>query len=403
MPDAVHETLPERAARLRETAASRLGGGARPAGIEVVRAPGRVNLIGEHTDYNGGWVLPAAIDMEIWIAFVPTDEQRIELTSLSLDETRMARFDDLIPRSERADGSRSWLDYASGTAWALIGAGVPVRGIRGVVDSNLPVGSGLSSSAALEVASARALLDPAHDPPVPSRIAAIAQRGENFYVGVKGGILDQFSSACGAADHAIQLDCRSLESRLVSLPPGVALVVCDTGSPHRLEASAFNTRRAECYEGVRIVALHEPGVEQLRDVEPEMLARWRHEMPEAVARRCEHIVRENARVGETVRALETGDLVAVGRLFVESHASLRDLYEVSSPELDAMVEIASGVPGVIGARMTGAGFGGCTVNLVRGAAVPALRDAVLTHYPARTGLTPAVHVVRAVDGAGRVD
>jgi galactokinase len=403
VPDALHETTAERAARLRQTAATRLGGGVLPGDVEVVRAPGRVNLIGEHTDYNGGWVLPAAIDLEIWIAFVPVDAPRIELTSLSLDETQVASFDALVPRADRPDGSRSWLDYASGTAWALIEAGVPVRGIRGVVDSNLPVGSGLSSSAALEIASARALLDPSHEPPAPSRVAAIAQRGENFFVGVKGGILDQFSSACGAADRAILLDCRSLESRLVSLPSGVTLVVCDTGSPHRLEASAFNTRRAECEEGVRIVAAHEPGVAQLRDVDAGMLLRWRHEMPEMVARRCEHIVSEDARVGQTVEALESGDLAEVGRLFAESHASLRDLYEVSSPALDAMVEIASAVPGVVGARMTGAGFGGCTVNLVRDGSVPALRDAVLAAYPARTGLTPAVHVVRAVDGAGHVD
>ncbi len=367
--------------------------------LAVVRAPGRVNLIGEHTDYNEGLVLPAAIDREAWIAFRPTADDRVELASAQLGRLGSFRLGDIAPDPGRAV---DWPDYVAGTAWAMREAGLQVRGFRGVLDSDVPVGSGLSSSAAVELASSWALAAPGADRPAPARMAAICQRAENAYVGVSCGIMDQFASAAARAGSALLLDCRSLEATPVPLPPDLALVVCDTGSPRRLEASAYNERRAECEAGVRILAAHEPGVRALRDVDEAMLERHRSLLPERVAMRCEHVVREDARVVRAAAALTAGDLEEVGALFAASHASLRDLYEVSSPELDLMVEIAVSVPGVVAARMTGAGFGGCTVNLVRPDAVDALRAAVMERYPVATGLRPAVYATRAVDGAGPV-
>jgi galactokinase len=365
----------------------------------LVRAPGRVNLIGEHTDYNEGFVLPAAIDREVWIAFEPWARPTVELTSVELGETRSFELGELslAPRP-----TRSWIDYVAATAWAMREAGLPLRGFRGVLDSTVPVGSGLSSSAALEMASSWALADPRQVRPGPARMAAIAQRGENAYVGVNCGIMDQFASAAGKAGHALLIDCRTNTFTVAPMPAGLSIVVCDTGSPRRLDDSAYNTRRSECELGAGLIAEKEPGVHSLRDVDEAMLKRNRARLPEVVARRCEHVVRENARVMATVAAMRDGDLEAVGRLFAASHQSLRDLYEVSSPELDAMVEIASGVPGVVASRMTGAGFGGCTVNLVREGAEEALRERVLREYPGRTGLTPRVFVASAVDGASEL-
>jgi galactokinase len=214
--------------------------------------------------------------------------------------------------------------------------------------------------------------------------------------------MDQFASAAGVAGHALLIDCRVNQFKAAPMPAGLSLVVCETGSLRKLEASAYNTRRSECELGVKLIAEREPGVKALRDVDEAMLERNLSRLPEVVARRCEHIVREDARVMETVSALACGDLDELGRLFAASHASLRDLYEVSSPELDAMVEIAVAVPGVVGSRMTGAGFGGCTVSLVKHGSEEALRDAVLAQYQKKTGLQPRVYIVAAVDGAGPI-
>jgi galactokinase len=372
-------------------------GGTGPA--QLVRAPGRVNLIGEHTDYNEGLVLPAAIDREIWIAFQPWDRPEVELTSAEVGDTRSFSFEGLSPETR---GAKSWIDYVAGTAWAMRDAGLPIRGFRGVMDSTIPIGSGLSSSAALEMASSWALAVPGALRPDVGVMAAIAQRGENRYVGVNCGIMDQFASAAGQAGHALLIDCRVNQFKTATMPEGLSLVVCETGSLRKLEASAYNTRRSECELGVKLIAEREPGVKALRDVDETMLDRNRDRLPEVVARRCEHVVREDRRVMDAVAALRDGDLDALGRLFAASHASLRDLYEVSSAELDAMVDIAVAVPGVVASRMTGAGFGGCTVSLVNRGAEEALRDAILAEYQKRTGLVPSVYIVAAVDGAGEV-
>jgi galactokinase len=365
--------------------------------IRVVRAPGRVNLIGEHTDYNEGFVLPAAIDLEIRIAYLPTLDRRVELTRLESGD----RHDFDLDTPRRKNGS--WLDYVAGTAWALTESGLPLTGLRGVIASTLPTSAGLSSSAAIELASAWAMLDEGASAVDRFELARRCQRAENGYVGVMGGLMDQFAESCGVAGAALFLDCRSSEWRRVPLPPGLELVVLHTGSRRSLTRSENNVRRSQCEAAVAAIARDHPAIHSLRDVTPEVLDAASPRLPPVELRRARHIVSENDRVGRTVQALETGDLATVGELFAASHASLRDDYEVSSPELDAMVDIASSVPGVVGARMTGAGFGGCTVNLVRPDAVDALRAAVLDRYPARTGLTPMILPVRAAPGVGRID
>ncbi|HEY3164012.1 MAG TPA: galactokinase [Candidatus Limnocylindrales bacterium] len=369
----------------------------RPDAVRVVRAPGRVNLIGEHTDYNDGFVLPVAIDLGISVALLPTEDDVVELTLAESGDT--GRFAARDPGQRRG----SWLDYVAGIAWALARAGITPTGFRGLLASDLPAGAGLSSSAALEVVSAWALSGgdrPALDP---MELVHVVQQGENGYIGLNNGIMDQFASIFGEPGFALLLDCRSLEHRAIRLPlDGISLVACHSGSPRRLEASAYNERRAQCEAAVRAIAALEPGVRSLRDVTPEMLDAVRDRLDPLAARRAEHVVRENQRVLDTVAALEAGDLAAVGRLFDESHDSLRDLYEVSSPELDALVEIARATPGVLGARLTGAGFGGCTINLVRDEALDGFRAAILRDYPTRTGLTPRVFVVAASAGAARL-
>lgn len=394
---------PDAAALVRDPAAlaARLCGthpeaAARPGDVRVVFAPGRVNLIGEHTDYNGGFVLPVAIERGIAIATLPTDDGLARLTLAETGETREFRASD--PGARQG----AWIDYVAGMGWALAGAGLPVRGFRGLLASDLPQGAGLSSSAALEVVSAWALSGGDRPAADPMALVHLVQRAENGYIGLNNGIMDQFASIFGEPGRALLLDCRSLAHRAVRLPDDAALVACHSGSPRRLETSAYNERRAQCDAAVAAIAALEPDVRALRDVTPAMLGAVRERLDPVAARRAQHVVEEDGRVLDAIAALEAGDLAAVGRLLYASHASLRDLYEVSSPELDALVEIARATPGVIGARLTGAGFGGCTINLVRRDAVPALREAVLRDYPARTGLTPRVFEVEAAAGARRL-
>ena len=374
------------------------------SGISLVRAPGRVNLMGDHTDYNDGLVLPAAIGLDRWIAVRRRRDGLVRVESLQSGERTEFWIDELdagpaggIVRTPRT----GWGDHVAGMAWSLREAALPVRGFDGVVDSAVPRDAGLAWAAALELASARALLAGERPVAAPS-LAALAQRAERDYLGVDGGIVDQFASAAGRAGRAILLDCRSLESRYVALPAGVSIVVCDTGAsadPGE-HAAVFRERRAECGRAVALLAEEMPAVASLRDLDAATLLRNRHLLSETEARRAEHVVSENERVVAAVAALDAGDLDELGRLFAASHESLRTLYEVSSRALDAMVALARAVPGVVAARMTGPGFGGCTVNLVRDAAVPAFERAIVTKYPRRTGLTPRVYVVSTVDGAG---
>jgi galactokinase len=362
----------------------------------AVRAPGRINLIGEHTDYNDGFVLPAAIDLEIRIDAIASADRRVEIQLGATGKTRSFDLDGLP--SPRGD----WTDYVAGVALMLIGAGHEVAGWRGTLTSTLPAQAGLSSSAALELASSWALLTAASSTVARLELAQLCQRAENEYVGVKSGLMDQFASSCGIAGHALLLDCRSLEYRAVPIPQDVALVVVDTGARRRLVASEYNERRAQCERGVAILQERGEHVRALRDATIAMLDAAKDELGDIVYRRCRHVVDENTRTLAAVTALEAGDRRRLGELFTASHASLRDLYEVSSAELDAAVDIAAATPGVIATRMTGAGFGGCTVNLVERDAVARLAAAIERDYTTRTGLQARVFQVRAADGAGPV-
>ena len=289
-----------------------------------------------------------------------------------------------------------------GGGQVLIDAGHKIAGFRGVLRSTLPTQAGLSSSAAVELASAWALLSAGGSAVDRMELARLCQRAENEYVGVKSGLMDQFAASCGIAGHAMLLDCRSLEYRSVAIPAGIALVVVDTGVQRRLVASEYNERRAECERGVAVLAARGEPLSALRDATVEMLDAAAADLGDITYRRCRHVVEENARTLAAVKALEAGDRRALGELFAASHASLRDLYEVSSPGLDAVVAIAVATPGVVAARMTGAGFGGCTVNLVESDAVDRLRFAIDRHYTAGTGLVAHVYEVHAADGAGPV-
>ncbi len=363
----------------------------------LFRAPGRVNLIGEHTDYNDGFVMPAAIQFDVWVAVAGHAGRTISV--------RSSNFPDVVEINLDADEPKKknhWSDYVTGVALGLERAGHRLRGADLLIRGDVPIGSGLSSSAAIEVASAMALLAASDKSTDFVSLAKLCQRAENDFVGARVGIMDQFVSCCGRAGHALMLDCRSLEYRLLPLPAGVSLVICNTMVKHSLASGEYNVRRAECEQGVRLLSRFLPDVRSLRDVNPSDLERYAGELPEIIYRRCRHVVGENARVQEAAAALDGGDLELFGRLMGESHRSLRDDYEVSCDELNLMVDLASKVKGVYGCRMTGGGFGGCTINLVRDSAVPAFRSEVADSYQKITGLAPQIFVSAAADGASEV-
>jgi galactokinase len=356
----------------------------------VVRSPGRVNLIGEHTDYNEGFVLPVAIDRAILIAAAPRHDREVHLYALNFDEG--TEFS--LNRIERDEG-RPWSNYQRGVTLVLEERGLPLVGMDACIWGDVPIGSGLSSSAAVEVATAFAFQILSGFELGRVEMALLCQRAENEFVGVQCGIMDQFIACLGRRDHALLIDCRSLDYKHVPLPPEAAIVVCDTMVRRGLVDSEYNARRRECAAGARLL-----GVKALRDVPVEEFERRRGELPEVVRRRCRHVIYENRRTLDSVEALRRGNLAEFGRLMNESHRSLRDDYEVSCRELDVMVEAAQRVEGVYGSRMTGAGFGGCTVSLVEAEAVEGFRDQVAQDYEAATGIEPSIYVCRAEDGVG---
>jgi galactokinase len=363
----------------------------------IYRAPGRVNLIGEHTDYNDGFVLPAAIDLATVVAAAQNGSRELRILAADLDQEASCALDEPDPRPRR-----HWSDYARGVAVELERSGRRLAGADLVVASEVPLGAGLSSSAALEVATAWALLDLAGETPDPREVALLCQRAENAFVGTRCGIMDQFASCHGAAGHALLLDCRSLELRRVPLSGEVALLVCDSGVKHELAAGEYNRRRAECEQAVAILARFLPGIRALRDVSEGSLTGLRRELPDAIFRRCRHVVGENRRVLETAAALEAGDLARAGEQLHASHESLRDDYEVSCRELDALVDAARRCAGVYGSRMMGGGFGGCTINLVRRDALRDFIDQVGADYLARHGRRPWIRSCRPAGGAQRI-
>ena len=353
-----------------------------------VAAPGRVNLIGEHTDYNDGFVLPAAIDRHVAIAAGPRADRKVRLYAVDFDDGVSFSLD-AFSRDDR----HRWSNYQRGVVWALQEAGHDLVGLDVAITSNVPISSGLSSSAAIEVAMAFAFQVLAELTLDGVERALLCQKAENYFVGMHCGIMDQYICSLGQRDHALLIDCRSLEYRAVPIPTGCAVVVCDTGKRRGLVDSEYNTRRSECETGAATL-----GVRALRDVTPEELSRRQRELGETTLKRCRHVVTEDQRTLDAVAALQSNDLAAFGTLMNASHVSLRDDYEVSCAELDAMVEAAWRQEGVLGARMTGAGFGGCTVNLVREEAVDAFQLRVPEEYRRATGLVPEIYVCRAEKG-----
>ena len=360
--------------------------GAPPA--RVARAPGRVNLIGDHTDYNDGFVLPMAIDRAVWIAFRPRGDERVSVHSLDFGEDAGFALDDGVVRIG------GWVEYVRGVAWALRASGATTRGWEGVAAGDVPVGAGLSSSAALELATARTFADVGGLAWEPSMMARLAQRAENEWVGVNCGIMDQLISAAGTAGHALLIDCRSLVTRSVPIPTGAAVVVLDTATRRGLVDSQYNERRSQCERAAAFF-----GVPALRDVDMAAFLSRSSDLDPVTRRRARHVVTENARTREAADALERGDISEVGRLMNLSHDSLRDDFEVSRHELDVMVELAQARPECHGARMTGAGFGGCAVALVEDASASRFAGEVAVGYERKVGLRPAVYVCSASDGA----
>jgi galactokinase len=362
--------------------------------LHVIRAPGRVNLIGEHTDYNEGFVLPAAIGFYTQVAIAPRLDRKLLIRSHEFDGDFEFDLGNLPPRRVGA-----WCDYVLGVAVMLRQRGVVSDGANILVQGEVPIGAGLSSSAALEVASAFALLSLNGSRLAMPEVAKLCQQAENTFVGARVGIMDQFVSCMGKAGHAFFLDCRSLEFKFVPIPAEIQLVICNTMVKHDLATGSYNTRRQECEEGCRILARRDPNVRALRDVSIEQLERYADDLAPVLRKRCTHIVHETQRVLDAVQCLAHGDLNRLGELMRDSHRSLRDLYEVSCPELDIMVDAAEGLPGHCGGRMTGGGFGGCTVNLVQAGNAEDFVAQVSERYQRKTGISPKVYICSAADGA----
>jgi galactokinase len=358
---------------------------------QLYRAPGRVNLIGEHTDYNDGFVMPMALDRSTWIAAAPRDDAAIVVRSLEFDEAVT------IDGTRHGPKQGHWSDYVRGVAAVL-----DARGADLLIASDVPIGAGLSSSAALEVACGYALLDLANREILLDDLARACQRAEHEFVGTRCGIMDQTIACYGREDHALMLDTRNLEQRYLPLPPTVRVLVCNTMVRHQLASGEYNARRADCEEGVRVVARRYQGVRALRDVTLVQLDSVASQMPDRVYRRCRHVIGENARVQVAANALEDLDFEMFGRMMNSSHQSLRDDYEVSCAELDTMAEITGGLEGVHGARMTGGGFGGCAIALVDADQVERVQQTVAERYEQATRVRPDIWVCAAGSGVGSV-
>ncbi len=362
----------------------------------MVRAPGRVNLIGEHTDYNDGFVLPMAIDREICLALRPRDDDQVSVHSLDFEETAVFQLTSL------QNTNSGWAEYLKGVAWALQENGYALRGWEGVMAGDVPKGAGLSSSAALELATARAFQQVsgfAWDAP---QMAKLSQLAENKWVGVNCGIMDQMISAAGEAGHALLIDCRSLVTQSVPLPPTLdgsetAVVILDTTTRRGLVDSAYNERRQQCEAAAAFF-----GVKALRDVSITEFLEAADQLDPLTQRRAKHVITENLRTLNAAKAMQNADAALLGQLMNESHVSMRDDFEITNDELNVMVAAAQSQPACFGARMTGGGFGGCAVALVHGEMVDAFVTAVKQQYQQQTSLTPKIYVCQPSDGASVV-
>ena len=367
----------------------------------ITRAPGRVNLLGEHVDYNDGFVLPAAIDRATWLAFSPSNTDQTTLIAVDLPEEVLFAPQNLSAKTQ-ADGVAlpDWAKYPAGVMWALSTAGHTTPAMNAVFASDVPRGAGLSSSAALEMVFGVAWQKLGNWQLAPMDLALLCQHAENIFVGVKCGIMDQFASACGEKDRVLFLDCQSLKWQTALLPSDMAIVIADTSIRRSLaNTNIYNERRASCEEAVRLLREKMPNIFSLRDVSLREFHRFSADLPAEIAKRALHVVSEIERTKDGLKLLESGKLAEFGQLMNECHASLRDLYEVSCHELDMMVAIGQSLPGCYGARLTGAGFGGCTVNLVARAAAPAFADALALSYEQQIERHPTIYICHPSEGA----
>jgi len=359
------------------------------------RAPGRVDLMGSHTDYNEGYILTMPIDRDVWIAASPSDKERCWVYSMNLGDGGEFSLENFaVPRS------KEWLKYVAGVGKVLTEEGLAVKGFDAVIHSTVPIGGGLSSSAALEAATAM-LFQALGGWSIPKgRLARLCQRAENQFVGVNCGILDQYTSILGEAGCAILLDCRKLSHQVVKLPSDLRAVICNTNAPRQLSGSQYGTRRAQCEEGARILAKVLPNVKTLRDVDREQFEAHKKDLPEVVAKRCRFIIEENQRVLDLASALEEDDRETIGNLCKESFAGARDLYEISIPAMEGMIRAMRSAPGAVGARQAGAGFGGCMIAWVVADQVEEFKAHVSKMYEENTGIHPEIYAVEAGSGAG---
>jgi galactokinase len=367
----------------------------------VFRAPGRVNLIGEHTDYNDGFVMPVALGFSTHVAVGPREDRTLHVFSTDFDELCVIPLDGNKPAHKK-----HWSDYVLGVACILTALGLKLRGANLVIVGGVPMGAGLSSSAAIEVATAFALLHNSEDNSECAlerkQIALACQRAENEYTGARCGIMDQFIACFGRAGNALLLDCRSLKYELLAMPQEYRIAICNTGVKHEIASGEYNKRRAECEEAVAYLKSRLPRIEALRDVTLGELQELGQGMPALVFRRARHVITENERVLKASEALRAGEMERFGQLMLASHESLREDYEVSCDELNIMVSLAGKIESVLGARMTGGGFGGCTVNLVRQDSVARFQKEIEAGYRSATGITPQIYICEAADGAGRL-
>ena len=366
----------------------------------LVCAPGRVNLLGEHVDYNDGFVLPAAINLSVWVAFSPAEGKCSNIFAFDLDEGVTLSASGILNRADHSGlPLPEWALYPAGVAWVLDKAGLETPPVNAVFLSNIPHGSGLSSSAAIEMAFTLvwSVLGGWSLPAM--QRALLGQKAENLYVGVNCGIMDQFASACGEANRLLLLDCRSLEWQSLPIPEDISIIVADTGVRRKLTSGAYNDRRQACEEAVKILSADLPGIKALRDIALEEFNQFSHKLPALVEKRARHVVEEIKRTQKAVPYLNEGNMEAFGELLNICHKSLRDLYEVSIPELDIMTVEAQKLPGCYGARLTGAGFGGCTVNLVEKDKEITFSEKLALDYFQQTGLKTKIYTCSASDGA----
>ncbi len=360
----------------------------------IYRAPGRVNLIGEHTDYNLGYVLPIALEMACYVAIAPSSDNRLHLRTQDLGGEFAIPVNELL----HAQPQDAWHDYVVGVARELVKAGVDLSGTNLLIRSEVPVGSGLSSSAALEIGTAFALLNGRSMDSL--EIATLGQRAESQFVGMPCGIMDQYASVFGREGAAIQIDCRSLDHKYVTLPANVSVIAVNSLVKHELGSSAYRDRVAECKAAVEALQATDPNIKSLRDVPLDLFVRVQETVPPLPRQRARHVISDSQRVLDFAKAAAANDLAEMGRLFVESHRSMQYDYEISCEEIDFLVDSAIKIPGVYGARMTGGGFGGCTVNLVQPDAVGRFQDQLATLYREKYNLTPVFYDCQPANGAG---